>query len=159
MKVQINADDMKATRYVTMSKLYELFKTNYYKNLSIKSLVNGRFSYLPIKTVVDKGVKECMKITLSDAVLVCTPDHLILTTSGWKQACELEPDDVVFTNGELVCKNCGSTQDICKNKTGKFYSYCRKCMYKLRNGTKFKDTDIIREINSERLCCVKRKRY
>ena len=157
MVVQIKADGMKATRRVKLYKLYNLFKTNYYTNIQIKCLINGRFSYIPIKNVISTGIKECIHIKLNDTYLECTPDHLILTTNGWKQACEIVVGDHILTNGELVCKNCGSTHDICQKQSGKFYGYCRKCMYKLRNGTKYKDQDIVREINDEGYVILKGK--
>ena len=46
----------------------------------------------PVAAVFDRGVRECVEVTLSDGrKLVVTPDHRILTTEGWCQAQHLRP--------------------------------------------------------------------
>ncbi len=45
-----------------------------------------------LEAVIPTGRKECVEITLEDGrKLTCTPDHRILTTSGWVEAGQLLP--------------------------------------------------------------------
>lgn len=147
-RVNIKEFHSKATRRTTIKNLKKLCDKKDY--IEIKCLCNGRFRYFPIKQVLYKGLQKCIKIVLEDTELICTPDHLIYTDKGWIEAGKLNIEDHIFTNGILSCINCGSTKNICQNKYGKFYGYCRKCMYLLRNGTKYKSEDgIIRTIDSD----------
>jgi ribonucleotide reductase beta subunit family protein with ferritin-like domain len=46
---------------------------------------------------IPKGEKQCIKLTFEDTrTLVCTPDHWILTTQGWKEA-----QDVVLNSDKI----------------------------------------------------------
>lgn len=144
-KVQIKEKGKVATRRTTLKNLNKLFKKD--KTIMIKCLTNGRFAYFPIKTVVDKGMKETITIQLETTVITCTPDHLIYTKDGWKQACELRENDEVFTNGKESCKLCGNSEDIISNPHAKFNGYCRKCMYKSRNGIHYKDAKLIKKVD------------
>ena len=147
-KVNIRELNSRSTRKTTIKNLKELKEAG--KNIDIKCLCNGRFKYFPVRKVIDKGIQKCVKLILEDIELICTPDHLIYTPNGWVEAQNLKIEDAVYTNGNLACPNCGSTNNICNNKYGKFYGYCRKCMYLLRNGTKYKTEDgIIRTIDKD----------
>lgn len=147
-EVSIKEIHSKATRKTTIKNLQKLCNRKDY--IEIKCLCNGRFKYFPVKQVLYKGLQNCIKLVLEDTELICTPDHLIYTDKGWIEAGKLSLEDHVFTNGILSCINCGSVKNVCQNKYGKFYGYCKKCMYLLRNGTKYKSEDgIIRTIDSD----------
>lgn len=147
-KVSIKETHSTATRKTTIKNLQKL--CNKKDCLEIKCLCNGRFKYFPIKQVLYKGLQKCIKIILEDTELICTPDHLIYTDKGWVEAGKLNIEDHVFTSGILACVNCGSTKNVCQNKYGKFYGYCKECMYLLRDGTKYKAQEgIIRTIDSD----------
>ena len=147
-EVSIRTPYCKATRKITIKNLKRIHEK--YPEIKIKCLCNGRFKYFPIRKVIFKGVQKCIKIQLEDTELYCTPDHLIYTNEGWIEARKLTLENKVFTNGILACINCGSTHQVCQNKYKKFYGYCKKCMYLLRNGTKYKTEDgIIRTIDSD----------
>lgn len=77
------------------------------RKISIQSYVNGEFKFMPIKAVIDKGVRETIRIKAEDAgrfseingfeiSLECTPDHEILTLNGWKEAKDLTEGNIVF---------------------------------------------------------------
>lgn len=102
-----------------------------------------------IADVVDSGMKECVCITLSDGrSLTLTPDHMIKTTDGWVQAGSSE-GKFVLTNGVACCPVCGSQDDLVTYEYSKFKGYCRPCMYKARNGRKYKDDALHEEIHSD----------
>ena len=42
---------------------------------------------------INKGAQKTIRVKTSFGEIECTPDHKILTTSGWKQACQLKPGD------------------------------------------------------------------
>lgn len=141
--VKIKEAGKPATRNIRLKYLFKLWQTD--KSVQIKSLVNGRFAYMPIKTVVDKGIKETLTVTLENTKLTCTPDHLIYTQNGWIQAKNLSVGDKVFTNGKQVCPMCGTDTDLITYKYSKFIGYCKACMYKNRNGKHYKE-DLV-EVN------------
>lgn len=144
--VRIRREGTTWTRECRLSNLYHLWTSG--QKFHIKTMCNDRFVYLPIYAVLDKGVKQTVKITTNTTSLVCTPDHEIFTSKGWIAASELQPGDVVYTNGDPVCPKCGSTENIITSKDSKFQGFCRKCMYSLRDGTKFKDDKVYKELDS-----------
>ena len=130
--VRIKEQGKKINRNVHISNLYKLFKKD--TTIKIKCLVNGKFAFLPIKDVLNKGIQKTIKITTNNNTLECTVDHLIYTKNGWKPAINLSIGDEIFTNGkENPCINCGSTTDMITYPYSKYYGYCRKCSYKLRD--------------------------
>ena len=151
--VQIKEIGKPTTRSIKLKNLYELYKID--KSIKIKCMANGRFIYMNIDDVVYSGNKVTQTIYLEDTKLSCTPDHLIYTASGWKEARYLSENDYVFTNGELnKCIRCGSSDNIITSKYAKFKGYCKKCMYTLRK-SRYGDDEIYRCIDSEgyiRLC-------
>jgi hypothetical protein len=62
-----------------------------------------------IKTAVtdawQSGTKQTIVVKTSSGKIVCTPDHRILTPSGWKQAGELNPGDLVQAVWNAESKN------------------------------------------------------
>ena len=100
--VRIKEKGKKATRETTISNLFKLFEKD--NTIQIKCLVNGRFAYMPIKAVIDKGVRDTIKLVTKDTILECTADHEIYTENGWVEAKDLNVGDFVFTdnNGDDV---------------------------------------------------------
>lgn len=140
------------TRYIKLGKLFQHFHSNSdYKECRIKSLVNGRFAYIDVGDVLFQGNKETLKITLSNGnSLILTPDHEVLTSAGWVEAKNLNVNDAVVCNGTIAkCLNCGSTENIISYPYSKFKGYCKSCMYLLRDGTKYKNGEIGKSINSD----------
>lgn len=157
--VRIREDHKGWTNESTLSNVYKKFKSGHY--LEIKTMENGRFVYKPIADVIDKGVRPVIKISTKEHSIVCTSDHEIYTPDGWIQACDLHVGNTVMMNGQVEysygkaiffddngnkitnppCPRCGSTENIVREKGSKFLRYCRSCMYKLRSGKVYKDTD------------------
>lgn len=97
------------------------------------------FELHTIKDVLDRGERPVYRLVLSDGKsLKATADHEILTDHGFVELQNLSVGDTVVTNGEMHCIACGSTDHVCTTVYGKFYGYCRKCMYRLRDGSKYK---------------------
>ena len=141
--VKIKEIGKPATRDIKIKNLKKAFDLD--KTIKIKSLVNGRFAYMPIKAVVDKGFQKTLELNLEDTSIQCTPDHLIYTENGWVEADKIKVGDKVFTNGIQTCPLCGTTKNLITYKYSKFFGYCKSCMYKSRNGTKY--NEIIKKID------------
>ena len=151
--VRITNDKCNTSLKMKLRNLYKHFYTindKFYKNVKIKSLVDGRFRMYNVEDVIYKGVKDTIRITANNYVIECTPDHEFYTPLGWKRADTLNVNDIVFTNGKQVCPECGGTDDIITNPYAKYTGYCRTCMYKYkRDGTKYKGNTINRKVNSD----------
>jgi DNA polymerase-3 subunit alpha len=62
-------------------------------------------SYQRVLANWDRGVKETIRIELYGGnVVICTPDHKILTENGWKEAQSLDENDFIktFNHNKLV---------------------------------------------------------
>lgn len=88
----------KGTKEVTIENLYRLFQAS--NEIKIKCLVNGRFAFLPIKAVIDKGIQPTIKVFTQNTLIECTSDHEFYTENGWVEAQNLSVGDCLFTNGE-----------------------------------------------------------
>ena len=147
-EVWINEFGKPATRPVSLRRFKELWEQD--NTIKIKSLVDGRFQYCNVSNVLYKGRKHCLKITAGNYSIVCTDDHEILTNDGWRRADNLHPGDIIMVNGVNVCKRCGSSEDLITYEHAKFLGYCRKCMYELREGTKYRSTDgIVKQLDED----------
>lgn len=61
---------------------------------------DGVLRHNTIKQVLARGVRRCLRLTLSDGkALTCTHDHEVGTPGGWVAAERLAVGDVVLTNG------------------------------------------------------------
>lgn len=98
MIVDVKMSDMLTDNKIKLSYLYKLFTNNRNLIFRIRSFVDDKFVYMPIKTVVDKGTKNCIQIICNNTKLICTPDHLILTNKGWIEAHKLQINDIVYTD-------------------------------------------------------------
>ena len=166
--VRIRQDHKKWTYETKLSNLYNLFQAGTF--IEIKTMENGRFVYKPVANVLDKGMRPVLCIQTADHSIRCTPDHEIYTPKGWIPAEQLHVGDKVLMNGQITykynkaiflddegneveqaCPRCNSITDIVKEKGSKFLGYCRSCMYKLRSGKIYKDTDdtIHRKIDAD----------
>lgn len=109
------------------------------REISIRCLKADHFGQHPAVDVVYSGEKECVELLLeSGKKISLTPDHEILTLTGWVQAGDLTVGSVVITNGTPVCKDCGSTERVSSNPKHKHFGLCRKCMLHKRN-TRIRD--------------------
>ena len=143
--VKIKEQGKPATRNIKIRNLKIAFDND--NTIKIKSLVNGRFVYMPIKAVIDKGIQKTIEITLENTSIQCTPDHLIYTENGWVEADKIKVGDKVFTNGIEACPLCGTTENLITYKYSKFLGYCKPCMYKCRNGTKY--NNLTKKVDAE----------
>lgn len=107
------------------------------ERFTIKSMVNDRFQFMPIANVVFSGMKDCMTIhTDKDRIqhgkmrhLSCTYDHPIYCESGFKPAETFSVGDYIFSNGQLVCTDCGKPLKITPwRKYNQYPDLCRSCV-------------------------------
>lgn len=135
-KVRIKENGKVATREVYIDNLFKLIQKD--PTIQIKSLVNGRFAYMPIKAVIDKGIRDTIRIETEKGAIECTPDHEIYTEHGWIEAEKLSVGDTIFSNGlPEKCIECGSTENLITYKYAKWLGYCKSCMTRLKkNGYK-----------------------
>ena len=126
------------SRVRRLSELYKQYQKSSKKDdYSVRCLKDGVFGLNSVQDIVYSGEKPVYKLTLEDGKSVnTTADHEILTDNGFKPLEQLKVGDTVITNGEILrCPKCGTTEDLITYKYGKFYGYCRKCMYLNRDGT------------------------
>ena len=123
----------------------ETFFKRYHKNPEgwyIRGLADGEFKQLPVKNVLDKGVKPVVQVTVDNGrVLVCTPDHELMTIDGrWVEAKDAMGERLAM-NGIHKCPICEGTTNVITYPHSKYYGYCKSCMYKYlrKNGTHSED--------------------
>ena len=145
------------SKKMTLEKLYRRFhklnpnshpgpRPEYYVRCYKDDL--GIFGLNHMVDIKFSGRKPVYKLTLVDGkVLKATQDHEILTPDGYVELQNLNPGDCIISNGSMLCKNCGSGTDLITYKYAKFYGYCRKCMYRLRDGKIYKGDDVGRRID------------
>lgn len=98
-------------------------------------VVNGE-----IKSFVDNGVQACVELTLSDGrKLVCTPNHLIRTVTGWCRADQLvtvadKQRDSTLSSHKVLCGLEGVLDDpqVDGDNAFQFYLPCSKRTYTIR---------------------------
>ena len=84
--------------------LEELFKLYTISNatIQIKALNIDKFEFMPIKAVLDKGIKQVIKISTKTTSIKCTFDHEILTDQGWIAAEKLNINNkIAISNDQL----------------------------------------------------------
>ncbi len=128
--------------YLKFNHLDEEYYPNYRKQYSwddsiptlTKSLNNeGILGLNKIKKVIYRGTKDTIKIKTSGGKeLVLTPDHEVLTETGWREIGSLCVGDSIKINGKPVCKVCGSDEKVITSSGAKFKGYCKKCMYRYK---------------------------
>lgn len=134
--VTVKADGVKTSQVMTVKNLYKRWQKG--ETFTIKTMVNGRFQFMPIAKVIYSGEKECLTIyTNKDRIqhgklthLSCTYDHPILCGSGFKPANEFTIGDTIFSNGKLVCEYCGKDIKITPwLKYNKYPNLCKSCAH------------------------------
>lgn len=128
--VRVKESGKTYTREIKVDRLLEMFESGI--SFQIKCMVNGCFAMIPIKAVIDKGIRETIRIRTANTYIECTPDHEIYTENGWVEAGKLQVGDTIFENGdEEKCIYCGSTEDLITYPYAKYRGYCKKCMNRL----------------------------
>jgi hypothetical protein len=123
------------SRSISLRELYQKFNGisgDWRKDMitSIRCLYEGEFRSMPISSVVESGIKSLLELeTVCGKRLYATPDHRILTPSGYKELGTLNVGEDVIVNGKLVCKGCGSADNVATYARAKFVGYCRECIY------------------------------
>lgn len=54
----------------------------------------GQIQIRKVLNKYDNGVRDCIQLCTNNSTLVCTPDHLIKTNHGWKQAHSVQGDQL-----------------------------------------------------------------
>ena len=141
----VSINRAKNTRKYKLKDVYTRFNNSWNKDIpsKIRSLKDGRFGLNDIKNVLYKGKQNVLHITLeSGKNLKLTPDHEVLTPSGWCQIQYLDVNSTIIVNGNNVCSECGCSENIITYEYAKFKGLCKKCMYKKRkNGSKVYETE------------------
>lgn len=90
-------------------------------NLRTYNISTGEFEYANVNNVMYNGMRDCIKIkTKLGYELTCTPDHQLLTSTGYVEAGNLAVGDTMYVNGtELLYRNKDWLyyQNITLNKT------------------------------------------
>ncbi len=97
-----------------------------------KSLMpDGILKHNLIKNVLKQGVRQTVLISLkSGKELVCTPDHEIAVQGGWCRADKLAKGSTVLTNGQIACRECGTTKKVIHYYRAKYKGLCWSCSKK-----------------------------
>lgn len=66
------------------------------ENIKVGDIVFDGEKWDKVVAVADNGVKECIGVKVHNDILYCTPDHLVLTSNGWKNAMNLTLNDYVY---------------------------------------------------------------
>lgn len=94
-KSKINIEAHGKQMYITIEELFNIFKTD--ENIKVESFVGKSFEFMPIANILDKGIKDTIRISVDDTFVECTTDHPICTPKGWINAENLSIDDIIFT--------------------------------------------------------------
>lgn len=96
-----------------------------------RALCNDELRQHRIIAVVDKGVRQTLRVTLALGKELClTADHEIATPFGYRPASTLRPGHQVLTNGQSVCPQCGTTEGLVTYQRARFRGTCRMCVYR-----------------------------
>lgn len=87
---------------ISLEKLFDFYNAAT-TVIKIKALNINKFEFIPIKIVLDKGIKRVINIQTNTTNIKCTADHKILTAQGWIEAEKLNVNDKIATaNNQLV---------------------------------------------------------
>jgi len=110
----------------------------------VRALKGDRFGPHYLKDIVFKGVKTVFKLVLEDGkTLIATPDHEVMTQEGWITMVDLFKGHEVMVNGDDVCPDCGTTENLITYKRARFLGFCKTCMLKKRRA-RLKPAQIIK---------------
>ena len=136
-QIQIQKYDGDLPQNLSISEAFNLFREKV--SFKVKSMCNGRFVYMPISSILYKGVRQTIQIILDNYTLVCTPDHEIYTTHGWKRADNLNVGDLIFTDSSSnMCNECTSHTEILD-----------RSIYESKEAVGLDSTKIFREIDKD----------
>ena len=104
------------------------------------------FGRVTVTAVIDSGYKECLEITTertavtNEKVLRATPEHQLLTPSGWRQVQDLAVGDEVYVNGMYLtfCPYCGKEKYTVRPAS--MHTPCKSCALMLSNYKRKGDT-------------------
>ena len=106
----------------------------------IRSMCDGEFRLNRVVDVVDQGVREVVKLTLaSGKTLRLTPDHEVAFPVsgddgrlgfGFTRIDAFHENDLVATNGQSICSECGKPGPVVTYAYAKFRGVCRTCVYR-----------------------------
>lgn len=65
---------------------------------------NQTFVWATPGKVWKRGLKKVLKVRSANRTVKCTPDHLFLTSSGWKKAQNLNPGDLLISTEPDKCQ-------------------------------------------------------
>ena len=108
-----HCEQMSVCKAITVEELFNIFKTN--KNIKVESSVGEGFEFMPINNVLDKGIKDTIRISIDNTFVECTTDHPICTPNGWVNAEDLSIGDVIITkkgNKKIISIEPADTQRV-----------------------------------------------
>lgn len=95
--VEVRVDNSR--KLMRLEDLYNVYESG--KRVQIKCYADGFFAYLPVRVVLNKGIKPTVSVKLANGYyVVCTPDHELLTLRGWVEACHLSKTDSVVVESD-----------------------------------------------------------
>lgn len=113
IETSAHCESMSVCKTVTVEELFNIFKTN--KNIKVESSVGESFEFMPIANVLDKGIKDTIRISVDDTFVECTTDHPICTPEGWVNAEDLSVNDAIVTkkgNKKIISIEPADTQHV-----------------------------------------------
>lgn len=113
IEMSAHCEQMSVCKAITVEELFNVFKTN--KNIKVESSVGDGFEFMPIANVLDKGIKDTIRISVDNTFVECTTDHPICTPEGWVNAEDLSVDDVIITkkgNKKIISIEPANTQHV-----------------------------------------------
>lgn len=150
---------------ITVKELYKKFnglrgKWDPTIKTMARSLKDDEFGLNEIQAVIYKGVQQTIKLTLENGYsLTLTPEHPVLTDSGYVEAGKLIVGSEIVCNGVAECLHCKEIKEVASSKYAKFPGWCRQCINRfgrdnqaryggVRKG-KFIDKDGYYRVNSQ----------
>lgn len=113
IEMSAHCEQMSVCKAITVEELFNIFKTN--KNIKVESSVGEGFEFMPINNVLDKGIKDTIRISIDNTFVECTTDHPICTPNGWVNAEDLSIGDVIITkkgNKKIISIEPADTQRV-----------------------------------------------
>ena len=113
IEISVHCEQMSICKAITVEELFNIFKIN--NNNKVESSVGEDFEFMPIANVLDKGIKDTIRISVDDTFVECTTDHPICTPNGWVNAEDLSIGDVIVTkngNKKIISIEPANTQHV-----------------------------------------------
>lgn len=113
IQISAHCEQMSICKAVTVEELFNIFKTD--KNIKVESSVDEGFEFMPIANVLDKGIRDTIRISVDNTFVECTTDHPICTPEGWVNAEDLSMGDIIVTkngNKKIISIEPANTQHV-----------------------------------------------